>query len=309
MKLLKGFFDFQIFLKQNKVLTTINMKLILFVFIILVWFLNYEFISNNELLRRINFLFFSYLLLNIIFTYGKLIFIHSYIKKNRLEKGTKDNFTLGINKLAVFLNTVIFSFLFIHVLIINIVELITTLSIVAVALVLIFKEYISNFLSGLNLMFSQKYRIKDTIKYGEFIGKIVDITYQNIEIKINSGDSLYIPNAIFLSKEVVNFSKSSLKNISFDVVLQKDNLIFFEKISQNLIENIFEKFKNNIVNIENININYSKVEKDTVNLNFDIYIPKYSMNIEKAINNYINRNSMLLLYKEIDENKKENKAE
>lgn len=302
---MKKFYEFEVFLSQNKFLPMLNFKLIFLFVVGILWYLNYDFLKQSEFISKLVFLLFAYLFLNLVFTYGKLFFIHIHIAKNNLEKGTTDNLIVGIERVALFLNYLFFILLVINILIVNVRDLITSLSIVAVALVLIFKEYITNFLHGLNLMFSKNYRIRDTIKVGENKGKIMDLTFQNVEIKTDSGDSVYIPNTVFLTKEIINYSKSSLKNITVDITLLKENLLIFEEIKLELINSIFERFKNNIVNIENITTSYSKVEKDTLVITFSLYMPKYSLNVDKQATNYIIKHSMILLYNKIDENKKQ----
>lgn len=297
MKFLKKLYKFEHFLIENKFLPLLNLKLIFLLIISFFWFIYNEEIANNSFLYKTILLTFSYFFLNLIFSYGKLIFIHIHITKNNLEIGTIDNLIVGIERVALFLNYLFFILLVINVLIVDVRDLLTSLSLVSLALVLIFKEYITNFLHGLNLMFSQDYKIKDTVKVGDYKGKIIDLTFQNVELKTDSGDSVYIPNSIFLTKEIINYSKTSLKNISIEIVLLKDNLLIFEEIKNTLINNIFEKFKSNIINIENISVSYSKTDKDSLIVSFNIYMPKYSMNLEKQVTSYIIKYSLFLIYK------------
>lgn len=246
-----------------------------------------EQLQQTIIIGTLYFLLFNYLFLNIIFNYGSQLINYIYTKKNNLPRDTQDNFTLGILQLSFFLNHFIYIMLIIHVFIIEIQNLLTSISIVAVAFVLIFKEYISNFLHGLNLMFSKDYRVKDTVKVGDSKGKIVSISFSNVQLKTDSGDIIYIPNSIFLTKEVTNFSKTSLKSISFEASILKQSVKDFERNKQRFIEEVYDKFTEHLSNKKNIQMNFSKVEKNYMFLNFDITLVKHTAEIERELKSYI----------------------
>lgn len=154
-------------------------------------------------------------------------------------------------------------------------------------MVLIFKEYISNFLNGLNLMFSKDFRLKDTVKIGDNKGKIVDFTFHNVQLKNENGDLIYIPNSVFLTKEITNFSKTSLKNITFEATLLRKDLSKFEDEKPKLLKTIFNKYNDNMQSQDNINILITKLEKSTLNLVFEIYLSKFSSSTEKSIKSFV----------------------
>ncbi len=262
-------------------------KIIFLLLLLIIGFQYEELLKSIYSLGSVYFLIFNYLFLNILFNYGRLLIIYLYTKKNNLPRITEDNFTLGINQLSFFLNHFIYIFLVIHVLVIPLQNLLTSLSLVAVAFVLIFKEYISNFLHGLNLMFSKDYRVKDTVKVGDSKGKIVSISFSNVQLKTDSGDIIYIPNSIFLTKEVTNFSKTSLKSISFESSIPKSSVKDFEKNKQRFIEEIYDKFTEVLSNKKNISITGTKVDKELIYFTFDITLIKYSGEIEKELKSYV----------------------
>jgi small-conductance mechanosensitive channel len=252
----------------------------------IIWYIYSELISSHEILYNILFLLFYYLLLNIIFNYGKSTIIYFYLKKNKMHQDSTDNFTVGITRLSFFLNHFIFILILVDTFIIKLQNLITSLSLVAVAFVLIFKEYITNFLNGLNLMFSKDFRIKDTVKIGDNKGKIIDFTFHNVQLKTESGDIIYIPNSTFLTKEITNLSKFSLKSITINAILLRKDLKKFEKNKQELLNNIFKTYSEHIIEIVNIDLSISKLEKETFTIIFEIYLLKHSLKLETSIQNY-----------------------
>ncbi len=279
--------DKLIFLKNPQHFSSIYYKFLILIVITVLWYLNKDIISKFETIRKIIFLTFYYFLLNIIFNYGKLAFIYVYFKKNNLQIGHKDNLTIAIDRISFFLNHLLFILLLINVLVIKITTLLTSLSIVAVALVLIFKDYVSNFINGIILMFSNDFRIKDTIKMGDNKGRIVDITFQNVQIKNDSGDMVYIPNSNFLSKEITNYSKGSLKNILIEALILRNDLNKFEKEKSKIIKKIFKEFSDNISKLEDIHIEILKLEKETITLSFEISLTKYHYTTEKSVKSFI----------------------
>ncbi len=274
-------------LRSPQFFISVYYKIFLLIVISFLWYYYKTFIEKYELLYNIVYLIFYYFLLNVIFNYGKLGFIYLYIKKNNLLADHSDNFTVGIDRLSFFLNHFIYFLILIDLLFIDIQLLLTSLSIFAVAFVLIFKDYISNFLNGINLMFSKDFRIKDTVKVGDNKGNIIDFTFHNVHLKNENGDIIFIPNTTFLTKEIINFSKSSLKNINIDAVIPRSQLKNMELKKKQLITNIVKVFNENIQTKDNVSIFINKLEKETANIIIELYLPKYSSLVEKEIRSYI----------------------
>jgi small-conductance mechanosensitive channel len=245
-----------------------------------------SFIQSQYLFIKITNILFYYLLLNSIFNISRLIIIYIYLKKNNLSYDHYDNFTLGINRISFFFNHFIFALIFINTFLINIKELLTAISLIAVAVVLIFKDYIANFMNGILIMFSNEVRLKDFIKIGDFKGRVTNITFKNIELKTDNGDFVYIPNSIIVSKEIINYTKGSIKNIKFDVNMSIDKFSNFQKNKENIIKDIYQNYTDLINNESSIKIKIDKTDKDSFTLLFDIILTKYTYRAEETIKNY-----------------------
>ncbi|MCA9497473.1 MAG: mechanosensitive ion channel [Nanoarchaeota archaeon] len=276
-----------LFLKNPHFFSSIYYKFIILVVIGYLWYTNKDFLNTHKVLYDIIFLIFHYFILNIVFNYGKLVIIYIYLKKNDLQSGYTDNLTVGIERLSFFLNHFLYILILVDVLFIDIKLLLTSLSIVAVATVLIFKEFIANFLNGITLMFSKDFRIKDTVKIGDSKGKIVDFTFHNVQLRNENGDIIFIPNSTFLNKEITNYSRASLKNISIEATILRKDLEKFEEKKEIIINDIFKNYTENIQNKDNINILITKLEKEIITLTFELYLPKFSSSTEKAIKTFI----------------------
>lgn len=100
--------------------------------------------------------------------------------------------------------------------------LFTSLSIVAAAIAIISKEYISEIISGIIIGFSSnEISIGDYIKIGPHKGKIIDIGLTKIAFLNEDDDIIFIPNTNVFSSEIVNYTKKQIRRVSieFEVAL------------------------------------------------------------------------------------------
>lgn len=289
---------------KDKIVTFFNPKIITNIYykLFFIVILGLLLVEYRPLLQEYKYLFISvrilfyYFLLNIIFNYARLLINYIYLKKNKYSIDYVDNFVLGIDRISFFLNHFVFFFVFIHLIGIDIKSLFTSLSIIAVAIVLIFKEYIANFLAGINIMFSDEYKLKDYVKIGEAKGRINNISFQNVELKTESGDYVFIPNALVLSKEVVNFSKGSIKTVKFETTLSSDYFDKFDNLRKLLKKKISDNF-NEVQSIDNVNLKIEKIEKDTIIFSTEVYVSRYNYKIEEKIKSFASEEILVFLSK------------
>ncbi|WP_316820699.1 mechanosensitive ion channel family protein [Pedobacter gandavensis] len=159
---------------------------------------------------------------SLVISVVRLVVIYWYIQKHRLKKSIKDNFILGINRVVSILNTVFFAIAFTYLFDVNPKDLVFSVSIVAAALAVTFKDYIANMINGLIIMFSDRLSLGDHIKLGEHEGKILDITLINMILQNEDSDMVIIPNSVAFSSVIINQSKQNTKKLSieFDLSLR-----------------------------------------------------------------------------------------
>ncbi len=181
----------------------------------------------------------AFLIPSIIVSITRFIIIAFY-NARRAKKTIRGNFVLGVNRLTAVLNA---GFFIIAIMIgagINPVNFLTSMTIVAMAIAVTFRDYITNMLSGLFIMFSDQLSVGDKIKVGDNKGKVEDITLSNIVLKNEEEDIVLVPNNVFFTQSLVNFSvlKSQLLTLKFELPLQsaahiealeKELQSFFEK--------------------------------------------------------------------------------
>jgi small-conductance mechanosensitive channel len=147
----------------------------------------------------------------------------------------KDNFTTGLSQIARIVYGLIFGILVLSMFSISMKETITTLSLLAAALALITKDYISNLINGMYMTLARIVNIGDTVMITETKGKIIDITLSNVHLLNEDDDIVYIPNNNVFSSQIINYTRRELKKSSIDFELDIAQIDHLEKIEKEII--------------------------------------------------------------------------
>lgn len=147
----------------------------------------------------------------------------------------KDNFTTGISQIARIVYSLLFAVLIMSMFTISVKEAITTLSLLAAALVLITKDYISNLINGMYMTFARIVNIGDTVKIADSHGKIIDITLSNVHLLNEDDDIVYIPNNNVFASQIINYTRRELKKSSIDFELNVGYIDQLERLEGEII--------------------------------------------------------------------------
>jgi small-conductance mechanosensitive channel len=161
---------------------------------------------------------FKVLLVFVIMQGARLLIIGAYRLNNPVQR--KDNFTIGISHLSKILTGLLAGILALAAFDISFKEAITTLSLIAAAVVLITKDYISNLINGMYLTFAKVINIGDQVQIDALKGKITDITLTNVHLLNDDDDIIYIPNNKVFSSEIINYTRRELKKTSLDFEIE-----------------------------------------------------------------------------------------
>lgn len=216
----------------------------------------------------------------------RLVVIYWYIKKHRLKKNIKDNFILGINRVVSIFNTVFFALALTALFSVNPLDVVFSVSIVAAALAVTFKDYITGMINGLIIMFSDRLSLGDHIKLGEHEGKILDITLTNMILQNEDSDMVIIPNSVAFGSVIVNQSKQNTKKLSieFDLSLRYSYTPdFLEEYLTKAIENDSDNVVEGGLSIKTIAIN-----KDVAIFKVMVLLKHYDKVKERAVRRLLN---------------------
>lgn len=197
----------------------------------------------------------------------------------------KDNFTIGINHISKILYGLFGITLALSIFNISVREAFTTLSLIAAAVVLMTKDYISNLINGMYLTFARVITISDQVMIDRHKGKIVDITLTNVQLLNEDDDMVFIPNNLVFTKEIINYTRRDLKKTSIEFEADPEKVKDIAALEQELIT-LLEPFseeihtgsyalKTNSVKVEALQLKFQYLLKDPLNKELDKKIRRY----------------------------------
>jgi len=216
----------------------------------------------------------------------RLIIIYWYIRKHNFKTNIKDNFILGINRIVSILNTVFIVIGFITLFDVDPKDFIFSVSIVAAAIAVTFKEYINNMINGLIIMFSDRLSLGDHIRIGNNEGKILDITLINMILQNEDSDMVIVPNSIAFSSVIINQSKQNTKKLSveFDMALENG---YTPEYLENYLSKIIDSYSANVVP-GGLTVKTLEINKDVVIFKAMVLLKHYDKLKEREIRRSIN---------------------
>ncbi|SFC49397.1 Small-conductance mechanosensitive channel [Parapedobacter composti] len=220
---------------------------------------------------------------SILISIARFMFISLYRQRNQRNNRVRGNYVLGINQIGAILN-VGFGILGLMLAFgIDPKEFLTSITIVAMAIALLFKDYITNMISGLIIMFSDQFTIGDNVRIGEHKGKIVDITLANIMVKNEDDDVVLIPNNTAFTANIINQSLQNSRKLSMDFELPLAHSYNQDKLASSL-QGVIDRYASDIV-VGSFQFRVVGVEKDSVHYKLQFFTTKKDSAIRKKIRN------------------------
>jgi small-conductance mechanosensitive channel len=183
-----------------------------------------------------------------------------YRRRNHI-KG-KDNFTIGINTIYYVILIILMIVLAMAILRVNLREFFTSISILGAAIAIVAKDYFSNAINGMILMFNNQISIGDHIQIGAHKGKITHISLLNLQIVNEEDDLIYIPNTNVLILDIINYTKAESLKVSVEFVAKAHIMDSIESL-----ESYFNNEFNSNPNVEKdsfrlkvIHIKYERID-------------------------------------------------
>jgi len=223
---------------------------------------------------------------NLIISLGRIAVLKFYLQKTDEHK-VQPNFVIGIGRISSILNVNILLISVMLLFNIKPLEFLTSITIVAAAIALLTKDYITNIVNGLIIMFSEQLEIGDKIAVGKNTGFIRDITLVNLVLKGETGEIILVPNNLIFSSEVVNYSK----NNSHQVIIDSE-IPFHSKVQLEELENCLSKelipFEDRIF-VDGAQLNVLERKPESLVVRFQFPIKTGEKEIEKNAKNAINQ--------------------
>lgn len=199
----------------------------------------------------------------------------------------RSNFVLGVNRIAEILNGGVFLIAAILLFGEKPGEFFTSITIVAAAIAIISKDYITNMINGLIIMFSDQFTLGDTIKVGEHEGKITDVTLLNMVLTNEDADLVMIPNNLLLTAQVINHSKQHIKKLTFEFDMKIVPGLDVNEIEHKVREVISEF--DQYVKHESFYLKTLAIHKDDVRFKCQFLLNTFKKDLERQIRRKVNQ--------------------
>lgn len=162
-----------------------------------------------------------------------------YGKKNHKKEETVLNLIRNIVKYIIM---VICSLIILEIYGVNTTSIIASLSVVGVVIGLAFQDTLKNMLSGIIIIFDNRYNVGDVVEINGFIGEVVSLGLQTTKIQAYTGEMFTILNSSIST--VINYTESDTRLI-LDLGVSYNTDI-------SLLEKTLNKVKPKIEKIENV---------------------------------------------------------
>ena len=138
----------------------------------------------------------------------KRLVLGVYARRNNIDHDrTNNNFTLGVRRISSVIGAIILFISLLGAFNVDVKALFTALSIVAAALAIVTREYVTSIINGMILMFTDIVRIHDEVSINNVHGKVININFINVELLGDNGDVIVIPNNNVMAQSIVNYSR------------------------------------------------------------------------------------------------------
>lgn len=245
-----------------------------------------DFYKEHPRLNRVSNGLNLFLSASILFSIGRYTIITIYNKRHE-KRIVRGNFVLGINRLVVVLNATMAAISIMIAFGIDPREFVTSMTIVAMALAVTFREYITNLLSGLFIMFSDQLSVGDRVKIGEHKGRIIDINFSSLVIQNEDDDMVMVPNNMVFTSPMVNLSshRSTFFLVKFELPLAAGVEV------NKLEENIRALLINHpyLTNEEELHLKVVKIGKDHIRYKIELHATSSSSKVHKQVENEVFR--------------------
>ncbi|HAD10856.1 MAG TPA: Mechanosensitive ion channel [Saprospirales bacterium] len=202
-----------------------------------------------------------------------------YRSRHRISRD--DNFIIGVGQIYQILLVAGIAVGLLSLFRIDVRQLFTSLSIIFAGIAILTKDYITNMINGMIITFSGQLGIGDNVRIGTHRGKILDITLQNIHLLNDDDDVIYIPNALLLTIEVVNYTKREIKRSSIEFEIDLKHLKSVEEMEVMLIDTI-SPFSE-MIQPDSYYLRVAEVKKDLVSMKFQYILKEPNKELDRLI--------------------------
>jgi len=159
-----------------------------------------------------------------------------YARRNNLDaERTNDNFTLGVRRISSVVGATILFISLLGAFNVDVKALFTAFSIVAAALAIVARDYVTSIINGMILMFTDVIHIHDEVYMNTIHGKVININFLNVELLGDNGDIIIIPNNTVMSQSIVNYSRCVQSTVIVEAEMQRESAFTIHALRQHIL--------------------------------------------------------------------------
>lgn len=236
----------------------------------------------------IHFLIF-YLSVNIIIRFAQFIY------RKRKKQGDKysDNVIAGLQNIYYLLIAIGIMVMVVGFFGIEFTKLLTALSIVAAAIAIISKEFVTDIISGISLSFSRQLTIGDYVKIGEHKGRVIDIGLHKLVLHHDDDDIIYISNTKAYYEEIINYTQKEIRKFNVEFSLSTELNITKELLMES-IESILANYPDD-VNLETDKLKVMAILKDEIRYKYQFQLNRMEPQLAETIKTEIRQKISTLI--------------
>jgi len=204
-----------------------------------------------------------------------------YRRRKNISYGMHDNITSGVNNIYLLIIGLSLIFLLLSLWGIDFKTLFTSLSIVAAAIAIVSREFISAILAGFAIVFSKQINIGDYVQIAEMRGRVIDLTLTKLALLNEDDDLIFIANDKAYHSEIINFTKGDVKRVSIPFELAVSFKGTVEELEKDLILQL-EVYKEDIFP-HSFQLRIVEIHKDSISFKFQYTIDKINRDLEKEV--------------------------
>jgi small-conductance mechanosensitive channel len=146
------------------------------------------------------------------------------------------------------------------------------------AVALAAQDFIGNLIGGILLASKKSFEVGNSIKIGGYEGEVVKLGISDIRIKDISGKITSLPNKMFISEPIENFTEAELA--SDLICLRIDKSLSSNKL-KNATEIIIDQAKSNKYIKDDYSVRFGPMSSEVHELYFEYYLDKHALQENK----------------------------
>ena len=258
-------------------------------------------LTNNELkwLKEIDVAFvdvlLNYIYFLLILGFAKGVIFFWYRKSKKVDQQRTDNIIFGVNNIHVLVVGVVTILTGIALMGIDVKAFFASLSIIAAAIAIISKDYISNVIGGMLIAFSSDINIGDYIKVGGNRGKVIDMSITMFSLLTDDDDVVIIPNNMVYALDVINYTKRAIKKTSIEFEITLEAISTVSQLETDLVATLNEF--DHIIQSDSYNLKAVGIKKDYIEFKFQYILDIPDREKEKDIRKKVIRRVVQIIKK------------